>query len=139
MDIPKNKVQRTMKNTTSVIASRRVLLPACMAALLISCAKNHESRPQVWSTKTESMLGMKTDAPTLNVGEPLPIMPSAENLREPAISLLLQASDSPSPLLRANALEGLHSAPEHVEQVVRRALGDENRGVRFVAAMSVGK
>src|SRR5688572_29029361 len=106
---------------------------------LVSCSKPTEQRSKVWSTKADSMLGMKTDAPTLNVIEPLPILPSAENLRAPAISLLMQATESPSPLLRANAIEALQHDAEHIEQIVRRALGDENRGVRFVAAMTTGK
>jgi hypothetical protein len=108
-----------------------------MSLVLSACAPSTDS--QVWTTKGESMLGMAGDAPTLNLGESLPVAPSAENLREPAISLLLDAVESNHALLRANAIEALQGAPEHVEPAVRRGLGDENRGVRFVAAMTVAK
>jgi len=65
--------------------------------------------------------------------------PVAVGVREQAIDLLLQAAGSAEPLLRANAIEALHAAPERLEPVVRRGLGDENQGVRFVAAMTVGR
>lgn len=63
----------------------------------------------------------------------------ATALRATAIDLLLQASQSADPLLRANAIESLHNAPHFAEQVVRRGIVDDNRGVRFVAAMTVGR
>lgn len=60
-------------------------------------------------------------------------------LRATAIDLLMQAAQSRSPQLRANAIEAMHSAPQFIEPLVRRGLVDENRGVRFVAAMTVGR
>jgi HEAT repeat protein len=65
--------------------------------------------------------------------------PVAVDAREQAIDLLLQAAGSAEPLLRANAIEALHAAPERLEPAVRSGLGDENQGVRFVAAMMVGR
>ncbi len=60
-------------------------------------------------------------------------------LREKAIDHLVQACVDKDPLIRANAIEGLHAAPARVEDAVRAGLADENRGVRFVAAYTVGK
>lgn len=88
------------------------------------------------------MLGVKTDAPSLNVSESGPIAApatSAAELREPAISVLLQAAESNDALLRANAIEALHTEADIREPAIRRGLADENRGVRFVAAMCVGQ
>lgn len=64
---------------------------------------------------------------------------SRSALREQALQLLTEAAVAPEPLLRANALEGLQSAPGRVEDPVRAGLSDENPGVRFVAAMTVGQ
>ncbi len=60
-------------------------------------------------------------------------------LRERALALLTDAAVSEDPLLRANALEGLHTAATRLEGLIGPALHDENEGVRFVAAMTVGK
>lgn len=64
---------------------------------------------------------------------------SRSQLRERAIELLSKAVLDPSPLIRANALEGLQSVPKRAEAAVRAGLSDENAGVRFVAAMTVGQ
>jgi hypothetical protein len=63
----------------------------------------------------------------------------SQAVRDTSIDLLLQASRSENPLLRANALEALQHAPQVAEAVVRRGLVDDNRGVRFVAAMTIGR
>lgn len=109
-----------------------VILPACV----------NRADQQVWTTKNQSMLGVKTDTPSLNVGDQGTITSpasSAAELREPAISVLLQAVESNDPLLRANAIEALQGEADHREAAIRRGLADENRGVRFVAAMCAGK
>jgi len=55
-----------------------------------------------------------------------------------ALGILTAAALGADALLKANAIEGLHAAPERVEPIVRAALADDNLGVRFVAAMTVG-
>lgn len=60
-------------------------------------------------------------------------------LRERALDLLVEASRSNDALIRANAIEGLQSAPQRAEPVVRAGLVDTNLGVRFVAAMTIGQ
>jgi len=60
-------------------------------------------------------------------------------LREHALELLNELAFSELAEVRANAIEGLQSAPQRVEPIVRAGLADTNLGVRFVAAMTVGK
>lgn len=60
-------------------------------------------------------------------------------LKERATELLAQASFGSDPMLRANAIEGLQQAPDKIEAVARAGLTDENLGVRFAAAMTIGK
>jgi HEAT repeat protein len=125
-----------------MIMSRSTIASAlCVSTLTLhGCASRNDQ--QVWTTKNQSMLGVKTDTPALNVTDNGPIAApaaSAADLREPAISVLLQAAESNDPQLRANAIEALQNEQDFREPAIRRGLADENRGVRFVAAMSVGK
>jgi HEAT repeat protein len=74
-------------------------------------------------------------------GEPSPGAAStqAAALHERAVDLLQQAVRSSDALLRANAIEALEASPANLEGAVRMGLVDPNRGVRFVAAMAVGR
>ena len=54
-----------------------------------------------------------------------------------AISILMQASRSQWPQMRANAMEALIPDPQRLRGEVVSGLVDENRGVRFVALMSM--
>ncbi|HRP62933.1 MAG TPA: HEAT repeat domain-containing protein [Phycisphaerales bacterium] len=102
-----------------------------------------------WSTKEQSVIGGRgsnlSGGVTLGASAtpPLTVDPGARSspeLRRAAIGLLEQAAESTNALLRAHAIEALHHAPREVmEPIVRRGLGDPNRGVRFVAAMTVGR
>lgn len=60
-------------------------------------------------------------------------------LRERALDVLAQAAFDTNPGIRANALEGLESTPSRLEPIARAALSDQNLGVRFAAAMMVGR
>ena len=91
---------------------------------------------QVWSTKRQSVVG--ETAPRLNVGS-IPPEAAPSELPAAALDVLEQAVGTKDPLLRANAIEALHHAPNHIKPVVAAALVDENRGVRFVAAMTIGR
>ncbi|MDX2116116.1 MAG: HEAT repeat domain-containing protein [Planctomycetota bacterium] len=64
---------------------------------------------------------------------------SRSALREQALQMLTEAALSTEPLIRANALEALQAAPNRAENIFRAGLQDENPGVRFVAAYSVGQ
>ena len=112
-----------------------------------------------WSSKSQSVGGSSAAsgrplALPASVGQPSPVKPTAgpplatelgpvvlppPTLRRQATDLLVAASDSDSALLRANSIEALQQAPAHLEPVVRRGLVDENRAVRFVAAMTIGQ
>ena len=89
-----------------------------------------------WSTKSRSMAAAREYArPKAEAPAP---QEEAADLRQRAIALLQAASRAEQGLLRANAIEAMHEAPEHLEPLVRRGLVDPNHGVRFVAAMTVG-
>ncbi len=56
-----------------------------------------------------------------------------------AIDLLLEASVSPDAIYRAHSLEGLESRLAVLQPIACRLLADQNAGVRFSAAVVVGK
>lgn len=123
----------------------RMLLGVIVAchALLTSCASRPAapaSNPPGASTSAASR-----QAASARTGREAPardrFMSQVERsqLRERAIELLVQATLSREPLIRANAIEGLHAAPARVEDAVRAGLVDDNPGVRFVAAYTVGR
>ena len=58
---------------------------------------------------------------------------------ELALSILIAASSSEEPLYRAHALEGLQPSPSSLEPAAFRLLADPNPGVRFAAAVTVGR
>jgi HEAT repeat protein len=92
-----------------------------------------------WSTKDQSAMASPLASATLHV-EPMPLSQNPETgLSDTALGILRQASTAEHPQLRANAIEGLQFAPEHLDPLVRRGLVDDNRGVRFVAAMTIGE
>ncbi|MGI9014792.1 MAG: HEAT repeat domain-containing protein [Phycisphaerales bacterium] len=64
---------------------------------------------------------------------------ASASLRSRALSVLELGAVADHPQLRANAIEAMHAAPELLPPYVRNGLTDENRGVRFVAAMTVGR
>lgn len=55
------------------------------------------------------------------------------------MAILRQAARSPDASIRANAIESLLASPGTLEDVVTAGLVDSNRGVRFVAAMCIGR
>lgn len=78
-----------------------------------------------WATGTGSVL----QADPVKVSE----------IRERAASLLVRATSSDAPQLRANALEGLAPLPKRLEPLLAVGLKDPNVGVRAVAATMVGR
>lgn len=74
----------------------------------------------------------------VNLPAPLDAVAAAQ-LREQALDVLTDLAQRGEPQVRANALEGLALVPTRLEPVIRRALVDENPGVRAVAAMAAGK
>lgn len=92
-----------------------------------------------WSTKGDSIPVNGVDAPRLHVEVAKPRLRPQEGQREMALAVLRQAADADYAQLRANAIEGMRYAPENLDPLVRRGLVDGNRGVRFAAAMTIGK
>jgi len=90
-----------------------------------------------WSSKEQSVVMGSVGGARLNVPDEVGSL-TDQALREAAIGILVEAAESEYPLLRANAIEGLRHAPSVVEPIARGALSDENRGVRFVSAMTIG-
>lgn len=117
--------------------SRALLL--CIACAMTGCQQTNE---QVWSTKSDSMLGAQSEinAPppmSVTIDQGLDVM--VGDRRRAAVMLLMEASTSTDPLIRAHAIDALTLAPKYAEEPIRRGLADDNRGVRFTAAMSAGR
>jgi HEAT repeat protein len=128
------------------------LLAACGLLAQAAHAQPYESprpqRPEPAQTPTNSdSLPTPTPQRPANAKPQatLPATPEAPDnvtksaIREKALQILEEMAFSESPLLRANAIEGLHPAPARAEPVAKAGLVDENVGVRFVAAMTIGK
>ncbi len=86
-----------------------------------------------FSSKSESVAAPRSGGAVLQI-----TTTSAGNLRQAAVGLLKHAAKSPDALVRANAIEAMHQAPEHLQPLVESGVHDSNRGVRFVAAMTIG-
>ncbi len=116
----------------------KLLINVALVVMLSSCGPDPIERASEspWSSKNQSVKSMdEITSPT-----PAPMLVDGETVQESALSILAQATESKNPRLRANAIEALEYAPKIVlERAVRVGLGDENRGVRFVAAMMIGK
>lgn len=56
-----------------------------------------------------------------------------------ATEILRKATRSADPSIRANAIESLLASPAVLAEVLPTGLADQNRGVRFVSAMCVGR
>ena len=115
-----------------------VITSAAVASLGAGCDMM-VTTGEPWSTKDQTTAGDPLASASLHV-EPMPHSQTPETgLSDTALGILRQASTAQYPQLRANAIEGLQFAPQHLDPLVRRGLVDENRGVRFVAAMTIGE
>ena len=112
--------------------------------VLLSAGCGMVTTGEPWSTKNLSTPVGATDAARLHVevapeGRNPAALDPHEHLRDTALQILRQAADAEYALLRANSIEAMQYAPEHLDPLVRRGLVDDNRGVRFVAAMTIGQ
>lgn len=64
---------------------------------------------------------------------------SKSQMRERSIAVLSELAFHTDAEVRANSIEALQAVPTRVEPIVRASLGDQNLGVRYVAAMTVGQ
>jgi HEAT repeat protein len=93
-----------------------------------------------WSSKEESASAVMPARPEMKMGAHIDVVVEEQHLRAAAIEILTRAVDSTNPLLRANAIEGLKNASTPLaSEMIRKGLGDENRAVRFTAAMITGE
>lgn len=114
------------------------LISLAVLCSLMGCESGSPESEVAWSTKANSVLGKDLQKPALNVYQPISENSSSSVMRDAAVEILLQAADSEDPLLRANAIEALHATPQYLTPILKQGLLDSNRGVRFVAAMTVG-
>ncbi len=112
----------------------KVLSSLTIMFLLFSCGPDPIERAseEPWSTKKQT-LGARNQ-------NNLSMVVDGDTVHKSALSILQKATESSNPLIRANAIEALRYAQSNVlETIVRIGLGDENRGVRFVATMLIGE
>ncbi|TVQ52442.1 MAG: HEAT repeat domain-containing protein [Phycisphaerales bacterium] len=128
----------TRQSTTVVLIAIGITSTMTALTFMGGCGDTTE---QVWSTRNNSgHAGSEwRDPASRAIGEPIAVDLEKTGARASAIELLKQAVDSSNPLLRANAIEALQYAPNELEKVLPARLADENRGVRFIAVMSVGQ
>ena len=133
-----------MRTTTAMRMT--VVLTACVLVSAAGCAsKPKAAKPGAAKTPPGSAANSTTTAKAA-AGAPKADKPAHEftaveksAMREKALAMLADMARSDSALLRANAIEGLQPVPTRCEPLVRAALVDENVGVRYVAAMTVGR
>jgi HEAT repeat protein len=112
-----------------------------VTGVVAGCAADDvgETDTTAWSTKDRSIVGRPPD-PTARQLDAPPIDAANDDARRAAaLEVLSQGFESPEALVRANTIEALHAAPREAATSVRLGLADENRGVRFVAVMTVGE
>lgn len=95
------------------------------------------AKNEMWSSKEQSVVMGSVGGARLNIPEGIGELTDT-GLHDAAVEMLREAAESEYPLLRANAIEGLRHEPTIVEPLAIASLSDENRGVRFVAAMTIG-
>ena len=116
----------------------KAVLSVMIGLVLGSCGPDPIERASEdpWSSKNQSVKSMDETATPV----PTPMLVDGNTVNESALSILQQATDSSNPRYRANAIEALRYAPHNIlETAVRVGLGDQNRGVRFVASMMIGE
>lgn len=143
----RNKAARSGGVAGAGSAARAVarcsLLAGAAWGIVVSggCDDNQTVADQPWSSRDQSIQPSgqaKLSDEGRVVAEQLPVT-SSGNAKAAAVELLQSATRSKVPVFRANACEALISSPPDLHAVVVPLLSDENRGVRFVAATSIGR
>lgn len=131
-----------------------ISLAACIVPLASCGGAPKDGSAATWSSKNQSSGTQPTfpaEGPAREgrvepIGEPAVLarpMPREQGdpmaLRRRAVDVAHEAMGSTSALLRAHAIEALVNAPLDLDSVVGRGLIDENRGVRFVAALAIAR
>jgi len=153
--VARSFLRRPVRATAAValLALVGVVIPSCestppptrtsAAAPPSPLARESSNTQQSWSTRELSVgsdqARVSTDGGPARPVEPAIPVVSSGSLRQTAVDVLHTAARSRSPILKANAIEELTIDPDALRPVIRPALVDPNRGVRFVAAMAIGK
>ncbi|MFK7883639.1 MAG: HEAT repeat domain-containing protein [Phycisphaerales bacterium] len=114
---------------------------SCLAGVFLTsgmggCGFKIEPDPELMGTGNSSV------SPETKTEQPEPVEQTFESrsiTRSNMIDRLMIMATSPSPQVRANAIEGLSRAGGRAEPVVALALRDENAGVRSVAVTVAGR
>lgn len=147
-EVPSIALMLTCAGTAVVGLFRRRPLPGPAAAavlavalvpLVAGCEQSVQEQP--WSSRGQSIqkdgeVKLSADGRAMPVALPVE---SNGDARNAALTLLRQATASDVPMYRANACEALGASPADLQAAVTPLLSDPNRGVRFVAAMEVGR
>ncbi len=109
-----------------------------ISVALVSCGPDPIQRASEtpWSSKNQSVKTMDEAGSSGNGAT----LVDTERVNTTALEILHEALNSKNARYRANAIESLRYAPQQVlEKAVQFGLGDENRGVRFVASVMIGE
>ena len=109
---------------------------AGVLGLAAGCGMSPTGEP--WSTKSQSSVSHPEPLTVSAVRSSPQASATNPQLRAASLDLLERAAESDNAQVRANALEAMQVAPDHLGPHASRGLVDENRGVRFVAAMTIG-
>jgi len=136
-----SRMSRMRVTSVSSVTSLSILMGLALG--LGGCVGPSSSGPSnEWSSKQRSSsyaaAAQRPMAPASSRPQGQIAVEADGDARTTALRILAQASDSSSPLLRANAIEALSSDPAAARPAIQRGLVDSNRGVRFVSAMSAG-
>ncbi len=108
--------------------------------MLTSCGPDPITRASEdpWSTKEDSVRSLN-DTGLPPTRPQVAMVVHGETVTASAMNILTEAMSSRDPRIRANAIESMRFAPmEQLAEAVCAGIGDENRGVRFVATMLIG-
>ncbi len=119
------------------IQATRIAAIFTLSGTFLGCAS---AGSEEWSSKHRDSAITHEQLPALGATGNLDVNIDRTELRDAAMQVIEQALKSPLPELRAHAIQALHYAERsQLEPAVLRGLADENRGVRFIATMSIGK
>ena len=114
------------------LAGAGLALACAWAAGCSSAPPAPSSEPRASDARATFEARGAPEAPPLSAVE-------SSALRERAIAALEDLAFDDWALIRANAVEAMQASPSRVEPLARAAMADENLGVRFTGAMTVGK
>lgn len=111
-------------------------IAVCLGGCASSDSQSAQSRTAGGTTaSTEAEIELLLTRPVIEYSDPV----VRTGVREDAIQGLLGFSFDENAVLRANAIEGMSTAPSRASGLVRAGLADGNAGVRFTAAMVAGR